>query len=279
MNNPELLVLKMIRQALKEDVGSGDLTAQLISPLKQGNAFVVSREHGVLCGCDWFEATFLALDASIVINWLQKDGSTLIPNQPIVELKGPARSLLTGERTALNFLQTLSGVASITRLYNEAIKPYTASLIDTRKTIPGWRLAQKYAVRVGGGINHRMGLFDAILIKENHIALAGSVKNALMQAKQLAPSGKFVQIEVETLEQLSEALEHGAKMVLLDNMSHDQLKEAVLMNNKRAILEASGGITLQNIQETAATGVDRISVGRLTKDIQAIDYSMRLSIS
>lgn len=279
MHNPESLILDMVQQGLKEDVGSGDLTAQLVSSTNQGNATVIPREQGVLCGCDWFEATFLTLDPTLKIDWLQKDGSPLVPNQPIVALKGLARSLLTGERTALNFLQTLSGVASTTRTYSEAIKPYTVALVDTRKTIPGWRWAQKYAVRVGGGVNHRMGLFDAILIKENHIALAGSVKNALRQAKQVATMGQIVQIEVETLEQLSEALSHGATMILLDNMNHDQLREAVLLNNKRAVLEASGGITLQNIHQIASTGIDRISVGRLTKDIQAIDYSMRLSLS
>lgn len=269
--------------ALAEDVGSGDLTARLIDRNKIARARIVARENAVLCGSPWVAAALTALDPNVQLRWLVTEGQRCAPDQTVLEMQGSARSLLTAERTALNFLQLLSGVASKTALYVETVTGTRAQIVDTRKTLPGLRLAQKYAVRVGGGVNHRIGLFDAILIKENHIAAAGGVAQVLAQAKAHGKGATFIEIEVETLEQLREALTHGATMVLLDNMDLPTLCAAVAMNQELgsprtvgpAILEISGGVTLEGLRTLAETGVDRISIGALTKDVRATDYSMR----
>jgi nicotinate-nucleotide pyrophosphorylase (carboxylating) len=266
--------------ALAEDVAQGDLTANLIDPATQAHARIVAREAAVVCGRPWVEAAFAAVDAAIELRWLVQEGAVCAADQVVLEMRGPARSLLTAERTALNFLQLLSAVATKTQTYCQAVAGSKAAIVDTRKTLPGLRMAQKYAVAVGGGVNHRIGLFDAILIKENHIAAAGGVYQALSQAHAVAqgPGGhalKFVQIEVETLAQLHQALDAGANMILLDNMSLDTLRQAVDINAGRAVLEVSGGVTFERLAALAATGVDRISIGGLTKDVVAVDYSMR----
>ncbi len=263
-----------------EDVGSGDLTAQLLPADKRASATVISRVPAVICGVAWFNACFHKLDPQVEIQWSGAggDGNAVQANQQLCTLNGNARALLTGERVALNFLQTLSAVATATRRYAEAIKGTRAQIVDTRKTLPGLRIAEKYAVRVGGGANHRIGLFDGILIKENHIAAAGGIVATLKEAQRIAPSGVWIQIEVENLEQLREALAADAKMILLDNMHLEQLREAVKLTAGRAQLEASGGVTLENVRSIAETGVDRISIGSLTKDIQAVDLSMRFEI-
>jgi nicotinate-nucleotide pyrophosphorylase (carboxylating) len=269
--------------ALSEDVGSGDLTARLIDRNRSARARIVARESAVLCGSPWVAAALTALDPKVHLNWLVQEGQTCAANQTVLEMQGAARSMLTAERTALNFLQLLSGVASKTATYVAAVAGTRAAIVDTRKTLPGLRLAQKYAVRVGGGVNHRTGLFDAILIKENHIAAAGGVAQVLAQAKAHGHGASFIEIEVETLEQLREALAHGATMVLLDNMDLATLREAVAINQAigsprsmgPAILEISGGVTLEGLRTLAETGVDRISIGALTKDVRATDFSMR----
>ena len=264
-------------RALAEDVGSGDLTAQLLPADKRASATVISRVPAVICGVAWFNACFRKLDPQVEIQWsgLGGDGNLVKSNQQLCTLSGNTRALLTGERVALNFLQTLSAVATATRRYVEAIKGTRAQIVDTRKTLPGLRIAEKYAVRGGGGANHRIGLFDGILIKENHIAAAGGIAAALKEAQRIVPSNIWIQIEVENLEQLLEALAAGAKMILLDNMHLEQLRKAVNLTAGRAQLEASGGVTLENVRSIAETGVDRISIGSLTKDIQAVDLFMR----
>jgi nicotinate-nucleotide pyrophosphorylase (carboxylating) len=264
-----------VAAVLAEDVGGGDLTAPLTPAGKTARAVVMSRQEAVICGQAWFEATFRSLDARAAISWQAAEGTQVAPATRICEIRGQARALLTAERVALNFLQTLSGVATVTRRYVEAIAGTRARIVDTRKTLPGLRLAQKYAVRVGGGSNHRLGLYDAMLIKENHIATAGGIAPALSAAMKSAPPGAWIQIEVEDLRQLKEALDAGARHVLLDNMSTDQMREAVKIAGDRAELEASGGITLENVRAIAETGVHRISVGALTKDVKAADFSMR----
>ena len=265
--------------ALAEDVGSGDLTAQLVPAGVVTQATVISRENAVLCGTAWFQRCFEKLDPTIVIDWKAKDGDLVKPGQLLCDLKGPARSLLTGERTALNFLQLLSGVATRARQYADVVAGTKAQVVDTRKTLPGLRLAQKFAVKCGGGGNHRLGLYDAILIKENHILAAGSIAAAMAAAKQVAEATegrcKFIQVEVETLDELQQALAAGARMVLLDNMSLDQMREAVAISAGRAVLEASGNVNLETLRGIAETGVDRISIGGLTKDVRALDLSMR----
>ena len=263
-----------VSAALQEDVGSGDLTALLVPADDTARASVVVREAAVLAGAPWFDAVFRRLSHAVQVTWLRKDGEALEAGTTVCTVEGPARSLLTGERTALNFLQTLSAVATTTRRYVDAIRGTRAMVVDTRKTLPGLRLAQKYAVRIGGGRNHRMGLYDGILIKENHIAAAGGVRPALEAATRLNAKVP-VQIEVESLAQLAEVLDAGAKLVLLDNYNLDDLREAVRINAGRAQLEASGGIDLDTLRAVAETGVDRISVGALTKDVKAIDLSMR----
>lgn len=270
----EAFIAAQVATALAEDLGDGDLTAALIPPATQAHATVISREPAVLCGQAWFDEVFRQLDPLVRIHWRQADGAVLTPGEPLCTLQGPARAILSGERTALNFLQTLSGTATITRRYVQAVQPHPTRILDTRKTIPGLRLAQKYAVRCGGGSNHRMGLYDAILIKENHIQAAGSIAAAVALAQRNHP-GAGIQVEVEDLHELQQALEAGANRILLDNMTTDTLREAVALNQGRARLEASGGVTLATIGAIAATGVDDISVGELTKHVQAVDLSMR----
>ena len=262
-------------RALSEDVGTGDLTAGLIDPQRSARALVLARESAVVCGGPWVEAVVLQLDPKAHLTWHVRDGERCAANQVVLELRGRAQALLTAERTALNFLQLLSAVASKTARYVEAVSGTPAQIVDTRKTLPGLRLAQKYAVRMGGGTNHRIGLFDAVLIKENHIAAAGGIAQVLAAAADVGGEAQFVQIEVESLAQLVEALDAGARMVLLDNMDLPTLREAVRVNAGRASLEISGGVTLDSLRALAETGVDRISVGGLTKDVQAIDFSMR----
>jgi nicotinate-nucleotide pyrophosphorylase (carboxylating) len=264
-----------VAAALAEDIGSGDWTAQLIAAGANATASVACRSPAVLCGGPWFEACFRKLDPGVAIEWLAGEGSAIEPGKRLCIVRGAARALLTAERTSLNFLQTLSAVATATRRYVGAVAGTRAKIVDTRKTLPGLRRAEKYAVRIGGGLNHRMGLFDGILIKENHIAAAGDVVAALREAAHVAPPGVWIQIEVEDFHQLRDALAAGAKMILLDNMSLAQMREAVGIAAGRAELEASGGITLENVRAVAETGIDRISIGSLTKDIQAVDLSMR----
>lgn len=263
-----------VRHALAEDVGGGDLTAQLVPGAARAHARVISREDAVVCGTAWFEEVFRQLDAAAVVRWRAADGDRVKADQELCEIEGNARGLLTGERTALNFLQTLSAVATGTRSFVDAVTGTRAAILDTRKTLPGLRQALKYAVRCGGGANHRMGLYDGVLIKENHIAAAGGIAQALARAAEVA-QGKPVQIEVETLAQLRQALAAGARLILLDNFDVEGLKEAVRVTGGRAALEASGGVNLDTVRSIAETGVDRISIGTLTKDIRAIDLSMR----
>ena len=265
-------------QALAEDVGSGDVTAGLIPAGARGHARIVSRQDAVLCGSQWVAEVFAQLSDDVQIDWRVQESGLLARGTVICELDGPARSLLTGERTALNFLQTLSAVATVTRRYVDAVSGTRAAILDTRKTLPGLRTALKYAVRAGGGSNHRMGLYDGVLIKENHIAAAGGIAPVLAQARAVAGQVP-IEIEVETLEQLEEAIAHGARLILLDNFDLAGLSECVRRCAGRAELEASGGITLDNVRAVAQTGVDRISIGSLTKDIRAIDFSMRFDWS
>jgi len=268
-------IRQQVQNVLDEDIGSGDLTAELLPASQISEAAVICRETAVIAGCVWFEQSFLLLDPSIEIKWQVKDGQKVEPNATVATLRGPSRALLSAERSALNFLQTLSGTATRVALYVDAVKPHPVRILDTRKSLPGLREAQKYAVTCGGGSNHRFGLWDMILIKENHILSAGSVKQAIEKAHQLHPEVEL-EIEVETLQELEEALTAGAKRILLDNMKPDTLRQAVELNQSRARLEASGGITLNNIREIAATGVDDISLGVLTKDVTSIDFSMRI---
>ncbi len=266
-------------RALDEDVGAGDLTASFIAADRRARAGVRARESAVLCGIPWVEAVVRHLDPGARLVWHVEEGGRCVPDQTVLEISGHARALLTAERTALNFLQLLSAVATKTAAHVDAVRGTRAQIVDTRKTLPGLRLAQKYAVRVGGGVNHRIGLYDAVLIKENHIAAAGGVGAALRAAAQVAGRAKFVQIEVETLAQLDEALANGARMLLLDNMALPMLREAVRRNDAagpaRAVLEISGGVTFESLRALAETGVDRISIGGLTKDVKAVDFSMR----
>lgn len=264
-----------VSAALAEDVGSGDLTSLLTPADTNSHAVIVCRSSAVICGQAWAEACVHKLDPAAAISWLTAEGGFVTAGTRICEIRGKTRALLTAERTALNFLQLLSAVATTTRRYVEAVAGTRAAIVDTRKTLPGLRLAQKYAVRTGGGTNHRLGLYEAMLIKENHIASAVGVAAALKQAQKIAPRDVWIQIEVENPDQLREALAAGAKMILLDNMNPDQMREAVTITAGRAQLEASGGITLDNVRAIAETGVDRISIGSLTKDIRAVDLSMR----
>ena len=269
------IITSQIQAALAEDLGSGDLTAALIDADACSKVEVVCRDQAILCGVAWFDEVFRQLDPDIRILWQAKDGDTLKPGQLICALEGVTQALLSGERTALNYLQTLSGVATRTKAYANKVSGTDAKVLDTRKTLPGLRLQQKYAVRCGGCFNHRMGLYDAILIKENHILAAGSISAAFGAAQALAPKADWIEIEVESIAEMREALSAGAKRVLLDNFSLDQLREAVRLNAGAARLEASGGINLDTIRPIAETGVDYISVGDLTKDVKAVDLSMR----
>jgi len=277
MNELASAIGSNVSGALHEDIGTGDWTAQLIAADDNASAKVISRSDATICGAPWFDACFRALDPSVVLEWHVEEGARVTANQTLVTIRGTARALLTGERTALNFLQLLSAVSTATRRYVDAIAGTRAKIVDTRKTLPGLRIAEKYAVRMGGGSNHRIGLYDAMLIKENHIAAAGGIVPALEQAKRIAPPGVWTQIEVETFEQLHTALGAGAKMILLDNMDTARMRDAVRITAGRAELEASGGITLENVRAIAETGVERISIGSLTKDINAIDLSMRFA--
>jgi nicotinate-nucleotide pyrophosphorylase (carboxylating) len=269
---------EQVARALAEDVGGGDLTAALVPASGRAQARVLAREEAVICGAPWAEAALRQVDPGLQVQWLVGEGQRCHADQVVLQVEGSARSLLTAERTALNFLQLLSAVATKTATYVQAVRGTRAAIVDTRKTLPGLRLAQKYAVKTGGGTNHRIGLYDAVLIKENHIAAAGGVRPVLQAAQRVAAQASFIEIEVETLAQLQEALEAGAQMVLLDNMDLDTLHEAVRTNAGRAILEISGGVTFERLRALAETGVDRISIGALTKDVKATDFSMRLTM-
>ena len=284
MISAELLnrtILRNIELALDEDIGSnlvadsGDITAQLIPETEQAHARVLTREAMVLAGRPWVDALFAKLDPTVEITWLASEGDHLAANTVFLELKGSARSLLTGERPALNFIQTLSGVATRVAAHVKILDGLSTRLLDTRKTLPGLRIAEKYAVTVGGGQNHRLGLFDAFLIKENHILAAGGIQQAITAAHRIAPS-KPVEVEVESFEELNQALEAGADIIMLDNFSNDDMRQAVAHTAGRSKLEASGNITDANLRSVAETGVDYISLGTLTKDVKAIDLSMRL---
>ena len=264
-----------IAAALAEDIGSGDLTGLLVPAGQAVQARVIVREEAVLCGAPWFEGVTARIDPRIGIRWQHAEGDLMQADATVCMIEGPARSLLTAERSALNFLQLLSGVASATRRHVQAVEGTAARILDTRKTLPGLRLAQKYAVRVGGGDNQRLALYDGILIKENHIAAAGGVAAALRAAQALR-SGAPVQIEVESLEELNEALDAGATSILLDNFSTALMRQAVAITAGRALLEASGGVSMATLRAIAETGVDRISIGALTKDVRATDYSLRV---
>lgn len=278
---PAAEIERNVDAALAEDVGAGDLTAQLIDSSKPGRASVIAREDAVLAGTAWFERTFVKVDASVRITWHARDGERVKANQTLCEIEGPAPALLTAERTGLNFLQLLSGVATHTRRFVDTVAGTKAQIVDTRKTLPGLRLAQKYAVTCGGGANHRIGLYDAILIKENHILAAGGIAQAMEAARAVAAKAsvpcKFIQVEVENLDELRQALAAGATMVLLDNMSLADMTEASRIASGKAVLEASGGVNLDTVRAIAETGVDRISIGGLTKDVQALDLSMRFT--
>lgn len=265
-----------MRRALAEDIGSGDLTAALVPADKRARASVVAREACVLCGTAWFDAVFRQLDPVVRVAWVARDGERIAADTVLCELEGPARALLTGERTALNFLQTLSGTATETRRYADALSNTRCRVLDTRKTLPGLRAAQKYAVTIGGGTNHRMGLHDAILIKENHIVAAGGIAAAVAAARRQAPGVK-VEVEVESLAELDQVLAAGADMALLDEFGLADMRQAVARVAGRIALEASGGVDLDGLRAIAATGVDFISVGALTKHLRAIDLSMRFA--
>lgn len=271
---PADFISSQVKLSLLEDIGQQDLTADLIPADATATARLISRQTAVLCGQDWFNEVFRQLDANIQINWFCNDADLLSENMAICELSGNARALLQGERTAMNFLQTFSGTATQTKRYADLLTDLPVKLLDTRKTLPGLRLGQKYAVRCGGGVNHRFGLYDAILIKENHILAAGSIANAVAKAKQLHPE-VTIEVEVESLAELQQALQTAVDIVLLDNFSLDMLREAVTLTDGKVALEASGGVNMQTIRAIAETGVDRISVGQITKDLQAVDLSMR----
>ncbi|NMF95837.1 carboxylating nicotinate-nucleotide diphosphorylase [Aromatoleum toluolicum] len=268
-------IQRNVAASLAEDVGTGDLTARLIAAQTDARGRVITREEAVVCGTAWFDAAFAALSSAATIIWHVRDGDRVEAGQVLCDVVANARVLLTAERTALNFLQLLSGTATVTRRFVDAVAGTGAKIVDTRKTLPGLRLAQKYAVAVGGGTNHRVGLYDGILIKENHIIAAGSVARVMEEAKKIAPSNVFIEIEVEDLAQLDEALAAGAKMILLDNMDLATMREAVRITAGRAELEASGGVSLEKVRAIAETGVDRISIGSLTKDVRALDLSLR----
>ncbi len=276
----EVARARNVRDALMEDIGRGDWTAQLVPAGRRVNARVLVREDAVLCGRDWFDACLAALDATARVDWHVAEGAPMAADTLVCHIEADARALLSAERPALNFLQLLSATATLTRRHVDAIagaspNPRGCVILDTRKTLPGLRQAQKYAVRTGGGSNQRLALWHGILIKENHIAAAGGVAAALRNAQALQ-SGVDIQIEVESLEQLTEALDAGATSVLLDNFDLPRMREAVALTAQRALLEVSGGVALDQVRDIAATGVDRISIGRLTKDVRATDYSMRV---
>jgi nicotinate-nucleotide pyrophosphorylase (carboxylating) len=275
---PPEVVASDVARALEEDVGSGDLTAALVPADAMATASVTVREAAVLCGRPWFDAVFASLDPAITIDWAVEEGDSVAASAVVCRLEGLARPLLTGERTALNYLQLLSGTATVARHYAAAIAGTACQLLDTRKTVPGLRQAQKYAVRVGGGKNHRMGLYDAFLVKENHIVASGGIGAAVIAARDMAP-GAPVEVEVENLDELREALAAGADRILLDNFDLEAMRAAVAETAGRASLETSGNVDLEGLAAIAATGVDFVSVGGLTKHVRAVDFSMRLEIS
>lgn len=266
-----------VRTALAEDIGSGDITAQLIPEERIARARVITREAATLCGTAWVDEVFRQLDPRVQVTWHVADGERVMQDQTLFSLEGPARALLSGERSALNFLQLLSGIATRCHEYADLVEGTAVKLLDTRKTLPGLRLAQKYAVTCGGCHNHRIGLYDAFLIKENHIAACGGITQAVASARQIAP-GRPVEVEVENLDELREALAAGADIIMLDELDHDDMRTAVALTAGRAKLEASGGINRDTLRSYAETGVDYISIGTLTKDVKAIDLSMRLSL-
>lgn len=268
-------IKRNVNDAITEDVGSGDVTGLLVPENLQVKAEVIVREESILCGIPWFNAVLEQVDPKLNVVWHYAEGDRMGSNTKVCALTGPARALLTAERSALNFLQLLSGVATHTRRYVDLIHGSSAKILDTRKTLPGLRMAEKYAVRIGGGENQRFALYDGILIKENHIAAAGGVRHVMQKALALKTNVP-IQIEVETLEQLEEAIQAGAKSILLDNFTISMMQQAVQQTNGRAVLEASGGVNEESVQLIAKTGVDRISIGSLTKDVKAIDYSMRI---
>jgi nicotinate-nucleotide pyrophosphorylase (carboxylating) len=266
-----------VRRALAEDIGSGDITAQLIPAERLAHAKVITRESAIICGTAWVDAVFRQLDPRVAVHWHTQDGQRAEADQVLFELQGPARALLSGERSALNFLQTLSAVATRCQHYADLVQGTSVKLLDTRKTLPGLRLAQKYAVTQGGCHNHRIGLYDAFLIKENHIAACGGIAQAVTAARKIAP-GKPVEVEVESLQELRQALDASADIIMLDELSLDEMCEAVAITQGRAKLEASGGVNENTLRAIAKTGVDYVSIGALTKDVKAIDLSMRLSL-
>lgn len=266
-------ITSAVRRALSEDIGNGDLTADLIPVQATCNAVIVCREKAVLCGTAWVDEVFAQLGDKVRLEWVSRDGDQVNPDDQVCHLSGNTRALLTGERTALNFLQLLSATATVTREYTKLLVDSNTRVLDTRKTIPGLRTAQKYAVACGGGKNHRMGLYDAILIKENHIQAAGGIEQAIQQARR---HDRHIEIEVENLDELSQAIAAGANSIMLDNFDTEMMRLAVELNNGAVALEASGNLTRERITEVAATGVDYISIGDLTKNIQAIDFSMRI---
>lgn len=276
---PRHLIAEQVRQALAEDIGTGDLTATLVPDNDTTRATLISREPAVVCGVAWAQEVFDQLDPSISIEWLSHDGDGVINEQPWCTIQGPSRGILTGERTALNFLQLLSGTATATRRMVDQLKGTTAVLLDTRKTVPGLRLAQKYAVCCGGGTNHRLGLYDGILVKENHIRAAGSVTEAVTAALAHSNDASLIEVEVENVSELSQALTAGAQRLLLDNFSLAQLRRAVQINAGQAQLEASGNVSAKTIREIALTGVDFVSSGATTKNVRAIDLSLQFEKS
>lgn len=271
----EETVTRDVTRALEEDVGPGDLTARLVPEDRGARARLLTRQDGVLCGVEWFRRTFEECDPEVEIFWHHQDGEPIVAGSSLCEVEGRARGMLTAERTALNFVQLLSGIATRTRRFVQAVAGTRARILDTRKTLPGLRMASKYAVRTGGGHNHRIGLFDGVLIKENHIMAAGGVAPAVKRALREVSDGTLLEVEVETLDQLREALDAGARLVLLDNFDVARMREAVAVNGERAELEASGGVSLETVRAIAETGVHRISIGSLTKDVQALDLSLR----
>ena len=266
-----------VQQALQEDIGSGDITAQLISATKNASATVITREEAVICGSAWVNEIFSQLSDELNITWKVKDGDFVSANSILFTIDGPARAILSGERAALNFLQTLSGTATLSKQYSQLVSHTKVKLLDTRKTLPGLRLAQKYAVECGGCANHRLGLYDAFLIKENHIMACGGITQAIKKARTISPD-KHVEVEVENIKEFDEALEAKADIIMLDNFSLDMLRETVRKNNQNAKLEASGNVNTQTLVPIAETGVDFISIGALTKDCKAVDLSMRVSL-
>lgn len=269
------LIPDAVKYALQEDIGSGDITAQLIPESQQATARIISRQQAVICGVDWVNEVFRQVDPALTLDWQVDDGDLVERDQVLFYAKGSARHLLTAERAALNFLQTLSGAATVSKFYADKVEGTSVKLLDTRKTLPGLRFAQKYAVTCGGCYNHRIGLFDAFLIKENHIMACGGIKEAIETAKTNEP-GKPVEVEVETMDELQQALTAGADIIMLDNFSLDDMRKSVELTRGVAKLEASGGITDETLREIAETGVDYISIGALTKHCQAVDLSMRL---